>query len=144
MVFIESIDVDSDLEQQAIKSDGVAVHSEAGSSRLGRLLLSSTASTAGRGVFGSASEVTPPQSSDSSTDDDDFSGFDDSKVVSVEPIIIPIEDDMNGNDGNQVVQTEVNLEKNIAALVALQVASQQENESKERTRSSGGRGSAIC
>jgi hypothetical protein len=117
--------VESDLEQQAVKSDGVAVHSEAGSSRLGRLFLSSTASTAGRGVFGSG-EVTPPQSSDCSTDDDDFSGFDDSKVISVEPIIIPIKDDMNDNDGTQVVQTEVNLEKNIAALVALQIASQQE------------------
>lgn len=120
--------VESDLEQQAIKSDGVAVHSEAGSSRLGRLFLSSTTSTAGRGAFGSSDEViTPPQSSDCSTDDDDdFSGFDDSKVVSVEPIIIPIKDDMNDNEGTQVVQSEVNLEKNIAALVALQVASQQQ------------------
>jgi hypothetical protein len=114
------------LEQQ-----GAVPPSEAGSSRLGRLLLSAPLAAAS-GVFAATddSQATPPQSSDSSSVSGDFSGFDGTTVVSVEPIIIPITDDVN--DRTQVVQTEVNLEKGIAALVALQVANQQEgNQTKE-------------
>jgi len=109
---------DDDLEQHAMsKSD--AVVSEAGSSRLGRLLTAAVHGSRG----GNMSEATPPQSS--SDEGDSFSEFDDG--VSVEPIIVPID---NTEDYVNTVESE-ELEPGIAELVALQIVSQELKQGRE-------------
>ena len=125
---LRAVQEEDDVEQ-AIKSNG-PVMSEAGSSRLGRMLLS-TAATVHCGVRATKhqSEATPSQSSS----DDDFSGFDggdfDGCGISVEPIILPIDTD-EYMESIEVQEGGRDLESGIAAL-ASQVVPDEPNLAKE-------------
>jgi hypothetical protein len=115
---------EGDLEQ-AIK-DSDAVMSEAGSSRLGRLLLS-TAGTVhgGSHTTMNPSEATPSQSSS----DDDFSAFD-GCTTSVEPIIVPIDTD-DYMESVEVEEGRSGLESGTAVLVTSQAVPNEPKVAKE-------------
>eukprot|EP00544_Gedaniella_sp_CCMP2646_P003279 CAMPEP_0202507430 /NCGR_PEP_ID=MMETSP1361-20130828/51719_1 /ASSEMBLY_ACC=CAM_ASM_000849 /TAXON_ID=210615 /ORGANISM="Staurosira complex sp., Strain CCMP2646" /LENGTH=1296 /DNA_ID=CAMNT_0049141551 /DNA_START=26 /DNA_END=3916 /DNA_ORIENTATION=+ len=115
---------EGDLEQ-AIK-DSDAVMSEAGSSRLGRLLLS-TAGTVHGGSHATMnpSEATPSQSSS----DDDFSAFD-GCTTSVEPIIVPIDTD-DYMESVEVEEGRCGLESGTAVLVTSHAVSDEPKVAKE-------------
>lgn len=117
---------EDDLEQ-AIKSSD-AVMSEAGSSRLGRLLLSTAVSVCGGPrVIMNPSEATPSQSSS----DDDFSGGGfDGCGISVEPIIVPVDID-DYVESVEVDEGRRDLESGTAALVTTQVISDETKVAKE-------------
>ena len=120
---------DDDLEQVITKND--AVMSEAGSSRLGRLLGATAAAVQSGGRFPAShgGDVTPPQSS-SEESSGDFSEFD-GEAVSVEPIILPI-DTYDYVHENVDMDTSTDLESGVAALLSMQGVSQEANVDSEK------------
>jgi hypothetical protein len=99
----EEDDLESLTSKKALHVRDAAAISDAGSSRLGRLLSATAAAVHGGAVRNTGSEATPPQSSSEESEYDYVSEYDVEDAVVVEPTILPVHDHFEvAEQSNQV------------------------------------------
>ena len=84
-------DLEEGVSKKALHTRDATAMSDAGSSRVGRLLSATAAAVqGGRGMSCNQSEATPPQTSSEESQDDEFSQFEGIEVIDIEPTIVAV------------------------------------------------------